>query len=38
MVHTAELLQEIRERLLTEPLIKIPASVEEYEAVAYEKV
>jgi hypothetical protein len=38
MVHTAELLQEIRERLLTEPLVRILASVKEYEAVAYEKV
>ncbi len=36
MVQTAELLDSIRERLLTEPFIRIPASVEEYESVADE--
>jgi Uma2 family endonuclease len=37
MVQTAELLDSIRGRLLTEQFIRIPASVEEYESVAYEK-
>jgi Uma2 family endonuclease len=36
MVQTVELLDSIRERLLTEPFIRIPASVEEYESVADE--
>jgi Uma2 family endonuclease len=36
MVQTAELLDSIRGRLLTEPFIRIPASVEEYESVADE--
>lgn len=36
MVQTAELLESIRGRLLTEPFIRIPASVEEYESVADE--
>lgn len=37
MVQTAELLESIRGRLLTEPFIRIPASVEEYESVSYER-
>jgi Uma2 family endonuclease len=37
MVQTAELLESIRERLLTESFIRIPASVEEYESVSYER-
>jgi Uma2 family endonuclease len=37
MVQTVELLHEIRERLLTEPFIRIPASLEEYESVSYER-
>jgi Uma2 family endonuclease len=36
MVQTAELLDSIRVRLSTEPFIRIPASVEEYESVADE--
>lgn len=36
MVQTAELLDSIRERLLSEPFIRIPASEDEYESVAYE--
>ena len=36
MVQTAELLDSIRGRLLVEPFIRIPASVDEYESVAYE--
>jgi Uma2 family endonuclease len=37
MVQTAELLDSIRGRLLTEPFIRIPASVEEYESIADER-
>ena len=37
MIQTAELLYSIRGRLLTEPFIRIPASVDEYESVAYER-
>lgn len=37
MVQTVELLQEIREQLLVEPLLRIPASLEEYESIAYER-
>ncbi|MDZ7897195.1 MAG: hypothetical protein U5N85_04095 [Arcicella sp.] len=37
MAQTVELLQEIRERLLTEPFLRIPASVEEYRSVAFER-
>jgi Uma2 family endonuclease len=37
MVQTAELLESIRGRLLTEPFIRIPASLEEYESVCYER-
>ncbi len=37
MVQTAELLESIRERLLTESFIRISASVEEYESVADER-
>ena len=37
MVQTVELLHQIRERLLTEPFLKIPASLEEYESVADER-
>ena len=37
MVQTVELLHQIRERLLTEPFLRIPASLEEYESVAYER-
>jgi Uma2 family endonuclease len=37
MVQTAELLESIRERLITEPFLRIPASVEEYESVSYER-
>ncbi len=37
MVQTVELLHEIRERLLTEPFIRFPATLEEYESVAYER-
>ncbi len=37
MVQTSELLHEIRERLLVEPFLRIPASLEEYESVAYER-
>ena len=36
-VKTAELLESIRERLLTESFIRIPASVEEYESVVDER-
>lgn len=36
MVKTAELLESIRGRLLTEPFIRIPASEEEYESLADE--
>jgi hypothetical protein len=37
MVQTAELLESIRGRLQNEPFIRIPASVEEYESVSYER-
>lgn len=37
MVKTVELLHEIRERLLTEPFVRIPATVEEYESIADER-
>lgn len=37
MVKTVELLHEIRERLLTEPFIRIPATIEEYESIADER-
>ena len=37
MVQTVELLHQIRERLLTEPFLRIPASLEEYESVADER-
>jgi Uma2 family endonuclease len=37
MVKTAELLESIRGRLLTESFIRIPATVEKYESVSYEK-
>jgi Uma2 family endonuclease len=37
MVKTAELLESIRGRLLTESFIRIPATVEEYESVSYER-
>jgi Uma2 family endonuclease len=37
MVQTTELLESIRGRLLTEPFIRIPSSVEEYESVSYER-
>jgi Uma2 family endonuclease len=37
MVQTVELLHEIRERLLTEPFLRIPASLEEYQSVADER-
>ena len=37
MVQTVELLHEIRERLLIEPFLRIPASLEEYESIAFEK-
>jgi Uma2 family endonuclease len=36
MVQTVELLKEIRERLSTEPFLRIPASVEDYESIAGE--
>ena len=37
MVKAVELLHEIRERLLVEPFLRIPASLEEYESIAYER-
>ena len=37
MVQTVELLHEIRERLLIEPFLRIPASLEEYESIADER-
>ena len=37
MVQTIELLHEIRERLLIEPFLRIPASLEEYESIADER-
>ena len=37
MVKVVELLREIRERLLVEPFLRIPASLEEYESIAYER-
>ena len=37
MVQVVELLHEIRERLLVEPFIRIPATLEEYESVSYER-
>lgn len=37
MVKTVELLHEIRERLLTKPFIRIPATLEEYESIADER-
>lgn len=37
MVKTVELLHEIRERLLTEPFVRIPATIEEYESIADER-
>lgn len=37
MEQTAELLESIRGRLLTEPFVRLPASVEEYESVSYER-
>ena len=37
MLQTAELLESIRGRLLIEPFIRIPASLEEYESVADER-
>lgn len=37
MLQTAELLESIRGRLLTESFIRIPASVEEYESVSCER-